>query len=132
MIRQLLSRAWHQTKATVHRVVERAKTAVQHAKAAFQSALQDTQRALATVLGLLARVTPRLALMAALALALIGVPLPTQAALVSYDGTNVEWSVTDLLTPLTTAIVAAVGAAVVIFTIIVGVRWIFRMVKGSK
>ncbi len=55
-----------------------------------------------------------------------------QAALVSYDGTNVSWSVTDLLTPLTTAIVAAVGAAVVIFTIIVGVRWIFRMVKGSK
>lgn len=55
-----------------------------------------------------------------------------QAALVSYDGTNVTWSVADLLTPLTTAVIAAVGAAVVIFTIWVGVRWIFRMVKGSK
>jgi hypothetical protein len=72
-----------------------------------------------------------LAALSAFALVAALAPSKAQAALVSYDGTNVEWSVTDLLTPLTTALVAAIGAAVVIFTIVVGVRWIFRMVKSK-
>lgn len=59
-------------------------------------------------------------------------PAKAHAALVSYDGTNITWTPADLLTPLTNAITTAVAAAVVIFVIVVGVRWVMRMVKGAK
>lgn len=56
------------------------------------------------------------------------------AAIVSYnDGTGeVTFSPGDVVTPVITGVIAAVGAAAALFVIAIGIRWLYRMVKTSK
>jgi hypothetical protein len=56
------------------------------------------------------------------------------AGLVAYDDAtgNVTFTPGDLVSKVVVAIVAAVGAALAIGIISLGVRWIYRMVKGAK
>jgi hypothetical protein len=71
-------------------------------------------------------------MLAIMACVFFGFTPPASAALVTYDGTNVTFSAAELLNPLVSALTVAIAAAAVIFIIVVGVRWLFRMVKGRK
>lgn len=56
------------------------------------------------------------------------------AGLVAYDDTTgaVTFTPGDLIGKVVLAIVAAVGAALAIGIISMGIRWIYRMAKGAK
>jgi hypothetical protein len=71
-------------------------------------------------------------MLAIMACVFFGFTPPASAALVTYDGTNVTFSAAELLTPLVSALTVAIAASAVLFIIVVGVRWLFRMVKGRK
>lgn len=56
------------------------------------------------------------------------------AALVAYDDATgaVTFTPGDLVSKVVLAIVAAVGSALAIGIISMGVRWIYRMARGAK
>jgi hypothetical protein len=56
------------------------------------------------------------------------------AGLVAYDDATgaVTFTPGDLITKIILAIVAAVSAALAIGIIVMGVRWIYKVVKGTK
>jgi len=51
---------------------------------------------------------------------------------VSYASGEVTFAPSNVVTPVITGIIAAIGAAAAIFVIVVGIRWIYRTAKSSK
>lgn len=71
--------------------------------------------------------------LALFALILLGGMTPAMAVdFVSWDGTNVSFTPGVLVSPVATAAVAAAAAAAVLIVLAVGVRWVYKLVKGSK
>lgn len=67
-------------------------------------------------------------------LVLSGVSGQAQTNLVAYnEGTGaVTFTPGFIMTPIIGGVIAAVGAGVALVIIAVGVRWVYRIVKGSK
>jgi len=77
----------------------------------------------------------KLAFAAAVLLGLAGATQPASAALddvVSYATGVVTFTPSEVVTPVITGLIAAIGAAAAVFVIVVGIRWIYRMAKGAK
>lgn len=57
-----------------------------------------------------------------------------QSALVAYDGQTgaVSFTPSVAVTPVITGVVAAITAGLALFVAVVGIRWIYRTLKGSK
>jgi len=54
-----------------------------------------------------------------------------QAALVTYTSGEVTFTPSEIITPIITGVIAAVGAAASLVVISVGVRWLYRAVKAK-
>lgn len=80
----------------------------------------------------LAAVWQFLCMLALMACVFFGFTPKANAALVTYDGTNITWDTTAIATPLVAAIVAAIGLGVVVSVIWLGFRWIMKLAGGKK
>lgn len=55
------------------------------------------------------------------------------ADIVELDGTGaVTFNPSELVTPISTAIIATITAVASIFVIVIGLRWMIRLIKGAK
>lgn len=57
---------------------------------------------------------------------------PASAAFVTYTNDVVTFTPGEALEPVINGVVAAVIAGVALFTLVVGTRWVYRMLKASK
>lgn len=65
--------------------------------------------------------------------AMLALPASAEYSIVTADSNgNVTFDPSGIVAPIITAVVAAVGSAAALFLIAVGVRWLYRMIKGSK
>lgn len=71
-------------------------------------------------------------LLGLLGLVLFNLPAYAITNIVSYADGEVTFSPGGLVTPIISGVVAAVGAAIALVLIAVGVRWIYKMIKGAK
>lgn len=118
MNRNFLSTAWNKAKDTlVSSVKDTARECVafglQHAPRATKFALAGV-----TILGLGGLVEQ-----------------PAQAALsdiVAYSSGAVTFAPENAATPIITGIIAAIGVSAAIYVIWVGLRWVYRLIKGAK
>lgn len=53
------------------------------------------------------------------------------ANLVSYNGTSIEWDMTDLLNPFTESVIFGVSVLLVLWMMLLGIRWMFSLVRPN-
>lgn len=76
----------------------------------------------------------RLSVASALLTAALANTASAQYNFVTQDSTTGEISFTpaDLVAPIVTAVIAAIAASAALFVLYTGVRWLYKVIKGSK